>query len=74
VGFRYEHCTTYEKSMFFFDEGRIFHIDGDFPRLIQSSLSAPLSPRISEIRYLLDLEGLTYLPLESIALLEFKSG
>ncbi len=74
AGFRYEHSEVYERSQFNFKEGRVFHINEDFPRFTQSSLSNPLSPRISEIRYLLDLEGLTYLLMESKGFLDFISA
>lgn len=39
-------------------KGGYFRVDESFPKLTTDELKAPLSPRISKVRYLADLEGL----------------
>jgi hypothetical protein len=57
-GYRPDHESYYEKTRFKIQDVRIFPVNNDFPKLISDSLLAPLSPRVTEIRYMLDCEGL----------------
>ena len=49
---------------FVFYKGGFFLVDEYFPKLTTLELKLPLSPRISEIRYTLDMEGLPHLKFE----------
>lgn len=57
-GYRPDHESYYEKTRFKIQDVRIFHVNNEFPKLTSDSLLAPLSPRVAEIRYMLDCEGL----------------
>lgn len=55
TGYRYEHGDSYRKTRFIIYDTRVYPVDEGFPRLIIENLS----PRITEISYALDFEGLT---------------
>lgn len=65
AGYSPEHDPFYAETRFNLAEGRVFEVLGDFPRLSSGMLKAPISPRISSVRYALNLEGLPSLTLSS---------
>lgn len=60
-GYRPDHENHYERTKFKVQDLRIFPVNDELPKLTSESLLAPISPRITEIRYLLDCEGLAYI-------------
>lgn len=58
TGYSPEHNEQYEQTRYTFSAPQIFPVTDDFPRLTPDQLVSPLSPRISAVQYLLDLEGL----------------
>ena len=57
-GYDIRDSQNYLPFSYHFLKGGYFEINEDFPKLTTQSLINPLSPRISKIRYLVDLEGL----------------
>ena len=51
-------AEAYDEFGYILYKGCYFEVDDSFPRLTTNELREPLSPRISKIRYQLDLEGL----------------
>jgi hypothetical protein len=65
AGYCPEHDPFYAETRFTLSESRVFEVRDDFPRLTSDMLKAPLSPRITTVRYVLNLEGLQSLSLSS---------
>jgi len=59
-GYRLEHEQEYDQNRFVIREITIYGINDTFPKLDRNSLMRPLSERISDVRYTLNLEGLEY--------------
>lgn len=59
IGCSPEHDQFYAATRFALSEGRVFEVAGEFPRLSSELLKTPLSPRISSVRYAVNLEGLS---------------
>ncbi len=60
-GYDIRDSQDYEAFCYVYARGGYFRIDENFPKLTSGSFAAPLSARISKIRYTLDLEGLDLL-------------
>jgi hypothetical protein len=58
AGYCPEHDPFYTETRFTLSESRVFEVGADFPRLNTGMLKTPLSPRVSSVRYVLNLEGL----------------
>jgi hypothetical protein len=58
----------YRKSKFDIYDGKFFTVNEDFPKLTPDQLTKPLDSRISEIRYTIDLEGLSGETFENLPL------
>jgi len=57
-GYDTRDADQYMAYRFSLINGKLFYVDGLFPKLTTDELNSPLSPRISKLRYTLDLEGL----------------
>ena len=56
----------YEPYRYFVYRAGLFNVDDNFPKLTNKELSQPLNPRISKVRYLLDMEGLSNIEMFSV--------
>jgi hypothetical protein len=57
-GYDIRDSEIYLKYKYSLRRGALFTVDDSFPKLTTAQLSTPLSPRISKISYLIDLEGI----------------
>lgn len=57
-GYDVRDASGYLKYKYSLFKGGYFRVDESFPKLTTDDLKAPLNPRISKVRYLLDMEGL----------------
>jgi len=58
AGYSKVFAEEYEKYCFDIIDCLIFHVDESFPKFTSEDLNKPLSNRVSEIRYKIDLQGL----------------
>jgi len=61
VGYRSEHERFYSVGTAYRDAPLVFDVDDDFPRLVRSTLvfqNSSLSPRIGQVSYRINLDGL----------------
>lgn len=61
IGYGYSrlHSAEYKKIKFDIYDGKLYLVNDNFPRLTSDHLKKPLDNRISEVRYSVDLEGLS---------------
>lgn len=70
-GYSRIHEEEYRKARYDILEGRFYVVDDKFPKLTAESLIVPLSSRIFEIKYNINLEGLQSMGYENISLGEY---
>ncbi len=58
-GYSRIHKEEYRKTKFDIYDGKFFTVNENFPKLTSDRLKQPLDSRVSEIRYTIDLEGLS---------------
>jgi hypothetical protein len=58
TGYSPEHSEEYQKILIVFYDVKVFPITDQTPKITISSFKNPLSSRITEIRYTLDMDGL----------------
>ncbi len=61
------HNEKYQQHRFDIYYGLVYQVDSDFPKLSREDLSKPLSTRITDISYRLELEGLPSDKVENIS-------
>jgi len=67
TGYSPIHRDKYQEYRFDIYDGLVYQVDDDFPKLSKKVLSQPLSSRISNISYCIELEGLPCNNIESIS-------
>ena len=65
-GYNRIHQEEYRKTKFDMYGGKFFTVNEYFPKLTSDYLKQPLDCRVSEIRYTIDLEGLSGESFETI--------
>lgn len=70
IGYGYSriHKEEYKKTKFDIYDGKFYLVNDTFPKFTSDHLKKPLDSRISEIRYMIDLEGLLGEVFENISL------
>jgi hypothetical protein len=67
AGYSPTHTEFYRDTRFFLGNVRIYSVSSDFPALTSAHLRQPLSPRVSNLAYSINLEGLPFIELRSWA-------